>query len=537
MGNLDLKFYWAVFLRRLPYFTLVSGFVAALGVTVAAILPPVYVSNARILVEPQQISDDLAQSATPIDPYEQIQIIQQRLMTRSNLLELAEMVGQFADDPDVTAEDKIQDTAMRISFTGSEPEDVGRTGPLPGAMVIGIGFEGPSAALAARGANGVVDLILEENRRISESRATDTVDFFETEVEKLSNALEEKSREVAEFKTANVESLPDSLEARRQQQLIEQERLLALEREETSLRNERATAIWVYERTGRSTTLDTRSVEEEQLDALRSERLQKLAIYSPSSTTIRVLDHQIESLERLVEEQRQTRVTPSSDGSSAEPSTELDLELAPIDARLDFIAQEKQMIEDTLAELQASIAATPRNEMVLNSLQSDMDNLRQQYEDANANLVQARRGERIEASSKGRRLTVIEQPIEAPYPTSPNRKLIAAAGLVGGMGAGLGFVVLMELLNRSIRRSVDLSSHLGIQPLATIPYIHTRRELRFKRTVIAIALIVVFVVIPAGLFLLHTYYMPLDLLIDELKSSLRGEIITEPPLVDAPPET
>lgn len=533
MGNLDLKFYWAVFLRRLPYFILVSGFIAALGVTVAAILPPVYVSGARILVEPQQISDDLAQSTVPIDPYEQIQIIQQRVLTRANLLDLAEKSQMFADSPDASAEDIIKSMAGRITFTGSEPRMwAGRAGA--GAIVVRISFEAPNAVLAARGANEVVNLILAENVRIRSERATGTSDFFETEVEKLSESLQEKAREIAEFKTENVEALPDSLEARRQQQLIEQERLLALEREETSLRNERATAIWVYERTGRSGTFDTRTPEEEQLEALKSERLQKLAIYSPSSAAIRVLDHQINNLEQLVEEQRQTRATPESGDGSSEPATELDLELAPIDARLEFITQEKQMIENTLAELQASIATTPRNEMVLNSLESEMQNLNQRYEEASARLAQARVGERIELSSRGQRLTLIEQPIESPYPESPNRKLIAMAGVAGGVGAGLGIVVLLEMLNRSIRRSVDLSTHLGLQPLATIPYIRTRRERRVKRTLIALALFLIFVIIPLGLFMLHTYYMPLDLLISELKSTLRGEV-PAPPAAVAPP--
>lgn len=529
MGNFDLKFYWAVFLRRMPYFILASGFIAALGVTVAAILPPVYVSGARILVEPQQIN--LTEAAVALDPYEQIQIIQQRVMTRANLLELAEETGMFADAPDATTDDIIQGMARQITFAGSEPEDVGRTGPLPGAIIVRVAVDAPSAALAADGANAVVDLILEENARIRRTITENNVVFFQAEVEKFSKAIEEKSREIAEFKTANVEALPDSLVARRQQQLIEQERLLALEREETALRNERATAIWVYERTGRSGTLDTRSPEEEQLELLRSERLQRLAIYAPTSATIRVLDNQIASLEALVEEQRQTRSLPGPDGEiSAEPTTELDLELAPIDARLEFIGQEKQMIENTLADLQQSIVATPQNEMVLNSLESDVLNLRQQFEIANDSLVQARRSDRIETSSKGQRLTLIEQPVEPPYPESPNRRLIAMAGIAGGIGAGLGLVLLLEMLNRSIRRSVDLSTHLGIQPLATIPYIRTRRERRVKQIIIAIALVLVFVVLPVGLFMIHTYYMPLDLLIDQIKGTLRGE----PPVTAEP---
>jgi len=522
MGSLDLKYYWAVFLRRLPYFTVMLAFLSAIGLTMAFILPPVFVSRAAILVEPQQIPDELAQSMVPINPYEQIQIIQRRVMTRANLLGLAERVGMFEDLPDTPSEDIIRDTAGRITFTGANPEEVGRFGPTPGAIVMGVAFEAPTAQFAARGANEVVNLLLAENQRIRTGRATDTQEFFETGVEQLAAALERKSREIAEFKTANVESLPDSLEARRQQQVIEQERLLALEREEQALANERSTVIWVFERTGRTGTIAL-SPEEEELAALKSERLQQLAVYAPTSARIRVLDNRIASLESLVEQQRSERAIPVPDGAGGEtiaaPTSELELELAPIDARLGFIAQEKAMIEQTLDELQASIAATPSNEMVLGGLERDLANLQLQYETATASLASAETGERIERSSKGERLTLVEPPIEPAKPESPNRRLIAMAGIAGGVGAGLGLVLLLELLNRSIRRPVDLSVGLGIQPIATIPYIRTHREIFWKRSLILVALTGIFVVIPLTLFLIHTYYMPLDLLLQQIKGA------------------
>ena len=59
------------------------------------ILPPVYTSSASMLVEPQQIPGDLAQTTVPVDPFEQAQIIEQRLMTRANLLALAERIGIY----------------------------------------------------------------------------------------------------------------------------------------------------------------------------------------------------------------------------------------------------------------------------------------------------------------------------------------------------------------------------------------------------------------------------------------------------------
>jgi hypothetical protein len=125
-------------------------------------------------------------------------------------------------------------------------------------------------------------------------------------------------------------------------------------------------------------------------------------------------------------------------------------------------------------------------------------------------------GERIEVLSKGERFSLIEQPTMPNSPYSPNRLLISAAGVVGGIGAGIGFVILMEMLNRSIRRPVDLAAGLGIQPFATVPYIRTRTEMRWKRSAVVGALMLIAVAIPAGLLALHTYYMPLDMLWSQL---------------------
>ena len=74
----------------------------------------------------------------------------------------------------------------------------------------------------------------------------------------------------------------------------------------------------------------------------------------------------------------------------------------------------------------------------------------------------------------------------------------------------------MEMLNRSIRRPVDLAAGLGIQPFATVPYIRTQSETRRKHSAVVVVLVLIAVVIPAGLLALHTYYMPLDLLWTQL---------------------
>jgi polysaccharide biosynthesis transport protein len=194
----------------------------------------------------------------------------------------------------------------------------------------------------------------------------------------------------------------------------------------------------------------------------------------------------------------------------------LDLQLADIDGRLEFIAEEKARMEADLAELEESIQATPANALVLEGLEREYRNVQGQYNAAVERLAAASMGERIEVMSKGERFTLVEPAVAPTSPEKPNRILIAGAGVAGGLGAGLGFIVLLELLNRSIRRPVELSNKLGIQPFATIPYIRTRQETRWKRGVIGAVLALIVVGIPALLFAVHTYYLPIDLLMRQM---------------------
>ena len=145
LGNVDLKFYLSIFLRRLPYFVVIAAFLTAIGLAVASILPPVYRSTATILVEAPQIPGDLAQSTVPVDPIEQIQIIEQRLMTRANILSLADRFDVYADQPGISANTVINDMRARTELTPIAPGQ-----RAPGATMIEVAFSSESPARRRR---------------------------------------------------------------------------------------------------------------------------------------------------------------------------------------------------------------------------------------------------------------------------------------------------------------------------------------------------------------------------------------------------
>ena len=76
---MDFKFYFSLFLRRLHWFMLFLIIGSAIGLTLAKVLPPVYVAQAVLLVESEQIPGDLAASTVRTEATEQLEIIQQRI--------------------------------------------------------------------------------------------------------------------------------------------------------------------------------------------------------------------------------------------------------------------------------------------------------------------------------------------------------------------------------------------------------------------------------------------------------------------------
>lgn len=498
--NLDIRFYLLRFLRRFHYFLLVAVAVAAVGLTAAAVLPPVYRAEARLLVESPQIPLDLAVSTVSTAAPEALQIIQQRILTRANLLDMAERLQIYQGQPAMTPDKVVEDIRRRILITLPEAKAA--------AAFVSVSFQAPTGNLSAQVTNDIVTQILQENVALRTATAGQTLDFFQQEVDRLGGELGQQGARILEFKLQNKEALPDSMDYRRARQASQQERLLQLQRELASLGERRARMVEIFQSTGQlEANTAPISPEEAQLRKLKDDLATALIIYSPQNPQVKLLQGKIALLEATVKTQLEGR-NPEASGLSA-----FDLQISDLDSQLAFSSEQKQAIEAELISLQASIDVTPNNSIALDALQRDYDNIQTQYNDAVARLAQASTGERIEALSKGQRITVVEQAVVPGDPTSPNRPLIAAGGVFGGIGLGIAFVMLLEVMNRTLHRPVDLHKRLGIAAFATVPFIRTRGEVIRRRLGIAALLLAVVIGIPAALFAVHSYYLPLDLLI------------------------
>ncbi|WP_168201296.1 GumC family protein [Qingshengfaniella alkalisoli] len=502
--NFDLNYYTSIFWRRFPYFIAVVSLFTCLGFVTAMVLPPEYEANARLLVESPQIPDELASSTVRTNPQEQLQIIEQRLMTRANLLEIARELDVFESSSETgspaSATEIVDSMRARTRFQRQSGRDA--------ATLLGISFRASSATAAAAVANELVTRVLQSNVEMRTNQAASTLDFFRQEVNRLSAELNTKSDEILAFKSAHAQALPQDESYLRDRQSSVSSTLGQIDREMGILNDQKVRLIEIFEQTGRLSVDESQlSPEERALNAARSQLDEALLVYSANHPRVKMLEARIGQLEQQFE----SSGASSSDGKR----TLLDAQVAEIDTRLDALRDLKETNEAELTRINGLLAELPKNGIELEALERDYENIQLRYNSASARLSQAETGERIEATSQGQRITVIEQATVPTTPTKPNRAAIAAAGVGAGIAAGLGLILLLELLNKAIRRPIELTDKLGITPIAVLPYVPTSAETSRKRWSSLVIAAVLLLLLPVALFMIHSYVFPLDELIEK----------------------
>ncbi|MBC7477988.1 MAG: lipopolysaccharide biosynthesis [Pseudorhodobacter sp.] len=508
--------------------------VSAVSAFIALKLPPVYESTARLLMESPQIPDALAAPTVDTAALEQLQVIEQRLMTRSNLLDIARKFNVFPAMATMTPDDIV--SAMRDTTT------IAKQAGREQATLLTITFDASDAQTAANVVNEYVTRILTDNTASRTSQAQDTLEFFQQEVERLSADLSTQSAKVLDFQNRNSDALPGTLNYRLTEQSNLQERLASVARQISGLKDQKQRLIEIYRATGQldNSRAVVQSPESVQLAQLQVDLDQALAVYAPTNPKVTLLQTRIAKLQAKVgiDAARDPAPVPDTppgtgigvqtapaDGISSptldsSPMSMLDIQTTEIDSQITQLTEESNDTTKQLAALKDSIDRSSGVAVQLEALNRDYANIQAQYDSATDRLSKASTGERIAVLSKGQRIGVLDAATVPDVPARPHRQKIIAMGTALGLALGLGLVALLELLNTSVRRPIDLEHRLNITPIGTIPYSRTPGEMMRRRLAILFAFLVIAAGLPARAWVIDTYYMPIDLILAKVSTKL-----------------
>ncbi|QGN56092.1 Wzz/FepE/Etk N-terminal domain-containing protein [Novosphingobium sp. Gsoil 351] len=436
--------------RLLILAPLLIGVLAAIVAVV--VIPPVYRSSALMLVQSPQLPNEVIGDSGGEIIDRRIARIKEQITSRPDLVALIDEHGLFPDDRKRRPLSKIiKDMRDAISLTPTTIDaPVGQADQRTIAFELAFEYKEPVAAQAV--AQDLMERIVELDASGSAEQATNTVQFLTDQASGLERQIAEIQGRKAAISARNGGALAGGgmmIGAGSGSYDIQ---IAALQRDNSTLLSQRDLAK----------TSDTRDpavvTAEAALAGARS-------VYSESHPDV------VLAKQRLAE----AREFAKSD-SRKPPIDTIDQQIAFNNSQIATLRAAKAR---EMAQVSSSLGAQARAPMLqqqLADLDQSLTGLNAQYQEVSKRLLAARAGVRAEDEQMGERLTVVEPPVVPDTPASPNRPLLAAIGIGGGLALGIFLALAVELILRPIRDPAALTRLLGHPPLGIIPVIAPRSK-------------------------------------------------------------
>jgi len=530
------KYLWAI---PIILISIVSLFMAFM-------LPPVYESKATILIEEQQIPPDFVRTTVTGFADQRIQSITQQILSRTKLWEIIKQFELYKDMLDkYTQEEVIEkmrgDIAINtISADMTDRSPRGGRGGLTIAFTVS--YRGKNPGQVQKVAGNLSSLYLEQNLRDRQEKAETTTRFLEAELKQLEERIKVVGDQIAKFKQKHEGSLPELkghnlAQAERLENEIKilDNQIRAANDRRAYLEGQIATVNPDLPLAGQEAVMDPRarlymlqvdlsslgarlspdhpdirklkreieeleklvsvqggvgSTQRQKLSLLRTELASKQGTLSPEHPEIKKLQREIARLEQEKETSGTPTVIPPVPNPNNPAFIGLKSQIQAIDNEIAMQRKQQADMRDKLRMYRERLEQTPTIEQEYAALNREYENAHNKYMEVMNKLLTAKIAEGMEEHQKAEKFTLIDPASFPEKPVSPNRLLIAAAGLLLGLASGVGMVLLTDQLDHTVKDANDINLITDLPVLGSISRIQTPEELQWlkrRRWIVAAA--------------------------------------------------
>ena len=566
----ELSDYIDAIRRRKIAITVIAAVLFTISVLIAFLLSPVYRSTSTILIKEQEIPSELVRSTITTYAWQQVQTISQSVMTRANLLDIVNKYNLYADRRKWDTSEEITERMRKDVGVAPISADVidPRTGqPRAATIAFTLSYEGQDPQITQKVASELTTLYLNENLKSRSEKSAEAYDFLTDETKKLAEHIAELETKLAQFKEKHVTTLPELANLNLQLMDRSEQELRDTQNQIRSLEERKFYIEGQLTQISPSSPMFAASGErildsESRLKGLRSELDSATASYSSDHPDVLRLRREIDGLEKQTSgvSQRQQQAKEmtrlrSELGAAREKYSEehpdvvrLTKQLAALEASLpqttsktpeSVVAAEKPenpayinlqsqleatnneirslnlkigQVKAKVADYERRIVQTPQVEREYLDMRRDYENSQLRYRELKSKQMDAGVGQQMEKESKGEKFLLIEPPQLPEKPIKPNRIAILILGFILSLSGGLGFALVAESLDSSVRGVHGLIMALGAAPLSVIPYIENSIDVarRAKMKKLAVRTAVTGAVV--GVVLIQFLWLPLDVI-------------------------
>ena len=494
--------------RRGKLVAFVAGAILLVTYWVAMALPNLYTSSSTILVEPQTVDDQLVSSGVEkSDLNERLGLMTADILSRTRLSTIIDDFKLYEDEKEDMERAEVVEH-MR-GFVGVEPVfNQLESGPRRDRDVefntfrIVFQHEDPIIArdVAQRIANDFIDRNIKDRTAITAK----SLEFMRDKIDSLSKELAAVEKTIADVKAESVGSLPEEINANQSALQFATSDLRDAQRIYDAAQSD--SAYWKNQALN-SADLSTPNDITSPIYRQRALDLERNSLIARGYTAkhpdmVRV-DAELAVLREQMKAHTDANDEPISIGEQNARSEQRRAEQRAVAA-----AEDVARLRETIAGLEARLAATPSVAERLDALNRNYDQLARTYQDFSDRLQRAGVQADMERRQLGEKFRILESAEEAFEPSSPNRILLLSLGAILGLAIGAGIGLIAEVTDSSLHTSGELQTAIGIPVLASVPRImlesdRVARAVRIRREVAAAMALVTFVVISG----FGTYYL------------------------------
>jgi polysaccharide chain length determinant protein (PEP-CTERM system associated) len=488
--GLNIGYYLTLVSRRRWFIIVPFCLAMIVGMVLAVKLPKIYEASTLILVQPQRVPEKIV---TPvIEGYIETRIstLSQQIMSRSNLERVIEKFKLFSGpgSEDMLAEDKVESLRKRIKV------QIGDARARRVTDSFSILFQDSDPQIAMKVTNGLANYFIDENLKDRENIAVGTTGFLDTELDTIRKRLEDQEDILKKYREQHMGELPEQLSSNLSvlEGLYQQ-----LSRKEESLRNSRLSLASLEKEisflreaaaqgAGQTQAVGRVSEENMSIEQLHD----RLALLKDSYT-----DQHPDVLRLKARIARREKEQPADStaqgGGSAERSLsfksnrDIERQKNALLGSISLIEEDMARINRSIREYQRRIEITPKREQELLTLRRDYDNIRNSYNSVSTRKLEADIAVNMEKKQKGEQFYVIDVARLPEKPVSPNLLKLFQITVAAGLAFGAGLILLLELMDKTLRRLDKLEEEIGLPVLAMMPRIFTSEDRKRHRMVMA----------------------------------------------------
>jgi protein tyrosine kinase modulator len=470
--------------------------------------PDSYVSEASIKIVPQQVPQNLVQSAINQQMTDRINSMEQTILSRTTLTTIINTFGLYQRERShMPIEDVVEQMRKKIEIL--PVVSVGEASNQVPAFRVRFSYE--NRLRAQQVVQDLVSRFIDENVRNQSNQSFQTTQFLRDQTEEAKKELDGVENNLTQFRVQNNGHLPDQVDGNMRQ-------LQALQANVTYLSNaisraqqdslQLETNLRIYEDNLAALKKQPQiTVAQQQKSARLAEAEREIDTWQNTLSALRQQYKEtypdVQAAEaRLAAAQKKRDAILKEEAQNKKDTTapvvlspETQKDARDLDAQIrrtqSAIEVEKQEIDgynrqlkqtnDAIKTFQGRIETVPLGEQEYGDLLRERDMAKQKYEDLNSKLSRAEIAQDMESRSQGERLEPLDPASLPETPSEPKRPMVISVGAGLGLLLGVAFAGAREMKDTSLKNLKDVRAYTQLAILGSVPLLENDFVVRRRR--------------------------------------------------------